>query len=133
MSTPPPGAGRPQRLPRPSFVGGFNVPMRGGFGRVNLSRPLARLELHPRRVDLIPRGPYRFVIAARSLPLEVIRVGYPLTHVLFNGPGIGLTCTDGAYYFWSRHAQEILELLESAGVPVDWTPRRVSARSLIIR
>lgn len=113
-----------------SYIGGFSIPMRGGVGRVNLDRPLARLELHPRRASFHPRGPLKLMFQSRSLPFNVIHEAFPIAPVFLSGPGIGLSCADGDYYFWARCAHEILCALESAGIPVDSSPRRVRLRSL---
>lgn len=106
------------------------MPMRGGVGRVNLDRPLARLKLHPRRASFDPRGPFKLIIQARSLPFRAIHEAFLITPVFLSGPGVGMSCADGDYYFWTRRANEILCALESAGIPVDADARHVRLRPL---
>ncbi|MCO5997270.1 hypothetical protein [Actinoallomurus rhizosphaericola] len=113
-----------------SYIGGFNIPMKGGSGRIDLSRPLARLDIRPRRVSFHPRGLFKLVLQPRSVPFRMIQVAFPVAPVLFSGPGVGMSCSDGDYYFWTRRADEILCLLESAGITVDAAPRYVRLRSL---
>jgi len=113
-----------------TYIGGLNIPMRGGAGRVNLDRPLARLELHPRRVSLLPRGPLKFLIPSRSIPLGAIREAFPIAPAFLSGPGVGMSCAEGDYYFWTPRAHEILHALESAGIPIDPDPRHIRLRWL---
>ncbi|GAB3962334.1 hypothetical protein GCM10029978_017620 [Actinoallomurus acanthiterrae] len=113
-----------------SYTGGFSMPMRGGTGRITLDRPFARLELRPRRASLHPRGPFRLVLESRSLPFTTVQEAFPTAPVILSGPGVGLRCVDGDYYFWTRHAREVLDVLESAGIPVDPSPRRLRPGSL---
>jgi hypothetical protein len=124
MSAPGPDA--------PSYVGGFNIPMRGGVGRLSLDRPFARLELHPRRVSFRPRGPWQLVFQSRSLPHSTIQEAFPVARAIFGGSGLGLTCAgDQDYYFWTRRPAEVLYALEAAGVPVDWNPRHLGLTALV--
>ncbi|MCO5973267.1 hypothetical protein [Actinoallomurus soli] len=113
-----------------SYIGGFSMPMRGGAGRVNLDRPLARLELHPHRVSFHARGPFTLMVRPRSVPFRAIHEAFPIAPVFLGGPGVGLGCADGDYYFWTRCAHELLGALDTAGVPVDPAPRRVRPRSV---
>jgi hypothetical protein len=111
------------------FIGGMNVPMRGGFGRVNATIPLASLSVDQQTLTLAPRWFARVFIRPLVVPLGEVEVAYRLRGQ-FMTSGVGFDTHDGrTVYFWTRSAQdEVLRALTRLGVTIDSTPRRATAQ-----
>ena len=111
-----------------SFVGGMNVPVRGGWGRMNATVPLAELTIDGEWVTLRPRWFAALMIQPFRVPLAAIEVAYPVrSRVLARG--IGLTTSDEqTAYFWTWSDQdEVLRTLAGRGVTIDPSARRPTA------
>jgi hypothetical protein len=108
-----------------SFIGGMNVPVRGGRGRMNATIPLALLIVDDDWLTLQPRWFATLITGPFRTPLSAVVAAYPV-HGRLAGGGIGLTTTDEqTAYFWTRHAgDEILRTLAARGIAIDPVARR---------
>jgi hypothetical protein len=114
------------------FVGGMNVPVRGGRRRWTATTPLAWLIIDDGWVTLQLRrlGPTFCRLGPRffgpfQVPTSQIVVAYPVRDRTTRG--VGMTTRDGqAAFFWvaDRDCAAVLGTLSLAGVAVDPAPRR---------
>jgi hypothetical protein len=111
-----------------SFVGGMNVPLSGGFGRLSASFPLAELVIDDGWVTLQPRWFVAALIGPFRVPVRGIVAAYPLRKRL-GGGGVGLTTSDDqTAYFWALGAHDqVLHALACRGVTIDPSARSTTA------
>jgi hypothetical protein len=113
------------------WVGGANVPTRGGY-RVNAGMTLAELLFADGAVELRLRGPLARLTRAESFKVIASDLGavFPIRSAsILRFRGVGFRRHDGReYYFKTARTDEILGVLDSAGFPV--TPKAQPATKI---